>query len=136
MNWLIILTAYKMSGCVMPCQQTMGVTLKLKNKGKFKTLKTLKIWYVLISLKVMAKTLSEIIIFPKRGINMVYNKNINLGKSQYFWKSYCSLAMYLSIGLYVPFDRPNVLWTEFLPKFSYIAQVSKNNQVLGHFLSF
>ena len=86
----------------MPHQPTTRV--KRLNKEKLKTLKTLKVRYVSIYLKIMAKALSEIIIFLRRIINVVYKKNIKFGKNSKFWKSCYSQVVYFSTGRRVPFD--------------------------------
>ena len=103
---------------VTPRSRTAGVTM-IRVCGKIKNfLKLMKMRHILIYLKIMAKTLSEIIIFSMRVINIVYKKNIKFGKKSKFWKSYYSQAVYLLTGPRVPFNRSNVPWTKSPPKFT------------------
>ena len=58
--------------------------------------------------KIMANSFTEIIIFPRRVINIVYKKNTKLGKKSKFRKSYYSQVVYLLISPRIPFD-----WSEY-----------------------
>ena len=40
--------------------------------------------HVLIYLKIMTKVMSKIVVFPRKGINIVYKKNIKFGKKLKF----------------------------------------------------